>query len=99
MKHLDLVEPENILELYDEIWKSMISRVIDENDMALWQCIPCLKTFKQKNHAREHVEAKHMNVCYTCNICEKSCKSSASLRMHMGKHKGDMLHVEMTETI
>jgi len=76
---------------YDQLMNTMVSRALDENDILVWQCNPCLKTFKQKNHLREHIEAKHMNVCYTCELCQKLCKSSASLRMHTNKHHKPMI--------
>jgi len=71
---------------YDQLMNNLVTRVLDENDIVIWQCNSCLRTFKQKNHLREHIEARHMNVCYTCELCQKICKSSASLRMHMNKH-------------
>lgn len=80
---------------YDEVWQSMTSRVLGENESLLWQCNSCAKTFKQKNHVREHVEARHMNVCYTCDLCQKKCKSSASLRMHMGRHKSELVDMNV----
>ena len=72
---------------YEEVMEGHISMVISELGVPHWQCSACARTFKQRHHLKDHIEALHMIMKYDCPYCGKVCLSKPSLRMHVLNHK------------
>ncbi len=72
---------------YEEVMEGHISMVISELGVPHWQCSACARTFKQRHHLKDHIEALHMIMKYDCPYCGKVCRSKPSLRMHVLNHK------------
>jgi len=51
----------------------------------LWKCKFCDKLSNQKNHLRDHIEARHMTFEFPCNSCNKLFGSRDSLRKHKSR--------------
>ena len=50
-------------------------------------CNVCGKECVHKNHAKDHIEANHLEgILLPCNHCEKTYGSRASLRMRLSRH-------------
>ena len=49
----------------------------------LWFCTYCNKTFNTRARATEHVETHLEGFSHTCNICNKSSKTTKALKMHI----------------
>jgi len=62
----------------------IMSKIINNN--GFYTCIECGYTSPQKGNIRHHVELKHLDLCYPCNICEKIQKSYKSWYLHMKYH-------------
>jgi len=72
--------------------QSYLERSVDELTGRLhWLCRQCGKSHQNYGNLRDHIEAKHIEgPRLVCQLCLKSFKSSASLRMHKRRfHKGD----------
>jgi len=48
-----------------------------------WRCKLCGEYAHNRGNAMNHVEAKHLNVNYTCDQCSKSFRSRNSLKTHV----------------
>ena len=72
--------------------QSYLERSVDELTGRLhWLCRQCGKSHQNFGNLRDHIEAKHIEgPRLVCQLCLKSFKSSASLRMHKRRfHKGE----------
>ena len=66
-----------------------ICQVISEFGVPSWQCSACARTFKQRHHLKDHIEALHLHLEYRCSVgaCTKICFSQPALRMHIRSHE------------
>ena len=72
--------------------QSYLERSVDELTGRLqWLCRQCGKSHQNFGNLRDHIEAKHIEgPRLVCQLCLKSFKSSASLRMHKRRfHRGE----------
>ena len=72
--------------------QSYLERSVDELTGRLhWLCRQCGKSHQNYGNLRDHIEANHIEgPRLVCQLCLKSFKSSASLRMHKRRfHKGE----------
>jgi len=68
----------------DALLASFMQKILDENQVQVWQCIQCGKTSRYITNMKDHVEAKHLEgLSYSCPECHKTSKSKQSLRAHM----------------
>ena len=72
-KENSMIEPDTMAQI-----QSMIEKRTDG-----YFCTNCGHRSKQKGHMREHVEKHIDGLEYSCNICCKTFRSSASLRIHI----------------
>jgi len=64
--------------------------VLDRNEG--YQCIDCGFVTNFKRNVIYHIEAKHMSIKYSCDICGYSCSGRNSLRVHKKrKHEHQQL--------
>ena len=55
-----------------------------------WKCLICNSTYKKRNHAFNHVEAKHFqdDFIYSCPYCSSTFKTQNSYYVHLStSHK------------
>ena len=52
-----------------------------------FSCVDCDYISNQRSNIRNHVEMKHLNLLYTCNICSKTKKSYKAWYEHVKLHK------------
>ena len=52
----------------------------------LYSCHHCEKSFKKKDHIREHVEIHFEGLSFPCTLCDATLRSRKSLRYHKSKH-------------
>ena len=58
------------------------------NSDGLFACHYCPKIFKNKGHAKEHVEIHFEGLAFPCQFCDSILRSRSSLRTHYNKcHK------------
>jgi len=53
-----------------------------------WRCKLCGEYAHNRGNAMNHVEAKHLNVNYNCDQCNKSFRSRNSLKTHVSTYHG-----------
>lgn len=53
-----------------------------------YRCLNCNKFSKKKDHMKDHIEAHHLQLEYSCPYieCGKTCGSQPALRMHIRSH-------------
>ena len=71
--------------------QSYLERSMDEDTGSpMWVCRQCGKTSAKLGNIRDHIEANHIDgPRRVCQICMRSFKSSASLRMHKIRYHKD----------
>lgn len=71
--------------------QSYLERSMDEvTGSPMWICKQCGKTSAKLGNIRDHIEANHIDgPRRVCQICMRSFKSSASLRMHKIRYHKD----------
>ena len=104
IKHAELVvekarngSPGFILELIldmsnvDQLLEPFMAKVMDENNVPVWQCNECGKISKYITNLKGHIEANHLQgLKFNCLYCEKVFKSRGSLRNHVANfHKNN----------
>ena len=72
---------ENVEELDQKIEEK-----IGRNPNGKFECIPCGKLFKVKQHAKEHTEIHFVGLSFPCPHCESRLRARTSLRMHVCKY-------------
>ena len=55
-------------------------------DFGMYSCRHCEKTFKKKDHVREHVEIHFEGLSFACSLCDATLRSRKSLRLHKYRH-------------
>ena len=55
-------------------------------DSGMYSCRHCEKTFKKKDHVREHVEIHFEGLSFACSLCDATLRSRKALRLHRYKH-------------
>ena len=59
-----------------------------EQNLKMWRCIECGHESRRKNNIFQHVERKHMNLTFKCDLCPSKLSSRYELNAHiMRKHK------------
>jgi len=73
----------------DELLEPFMAKVMDENNLPVWQCNECGKISKYITNMKGHIEANHVQgLKFNCLYCEKVFKSRGSLRNHVSNfHK------------
>ena len=83
-------------------------KIVKEPSMegaSIWRCLDCSEPFKKKQHARAHVESKHLTgFSFPCAHCPTVCFTRGALKMHeKRKHKdpnfGNIVITDMSEAI
>ena len=76
--------------------QSYLERSMDEDTGSpMWVCRQCGKTSAKLGNIRDHIEANHIDgPRRVCQICMRSFKSSASLRMHKIRYHKDWAHLK-----
>ena len=65
-------------------------KIMDENNMPVWQCNACGKISKYITNLKGHIEANHLQgLKLNCSYCEKVFKSRGSLRNHIANFHRD----------
>ena len=73
---------------------------MDDQGVAVWQCVECGKTSQYITNLKGHVEANHLQgLKIDCPYCEKVFKSRGSLRNHVHKFHKDWLACIWQSTI
>ena len=68
----------------DQLLEPYMAKVMDENNLPVWQCNECGKLSKYITNLKGHIEGLKFN----CLFCEKVFKSRGSLRNHVANfHK------------
>ena len=77
-----------LLDILDAAFQEYIVSCND-GSVTKWRCVSCDVPFKKSQHAKNHLESKHMEgLQYPCTECPTICKTKASLHMHMKrKHR------------
>merc|ERR1719318_1464798 len=90
---LRVMEPILDVSNVDQLLEPYMAKVMDENNLPVWQCIECGKTSKYITNLKGHIEANHLQgLKFDCLFCEKVFKSRGSLRTHVGNfHKNLIL--------
>ena len=52
-----------------------------------FNCLECDYMSPMKSNMRYHVESKHLDLNYPCNICNKTQKSYKTWYLHVQRHK------------
>jgi len=66
----------------EDLINSKMTKVPGET-FNFWQCTVCEYSSKKKHNMFEHIESKHVqHQGYYCYLCNKSCPSQSSFRMH-----------------
>ena len=60
-----------------------------------FKCEQCPETFGLHKHLKRHIEAKHTDVKFQCNVCQFSTNRKDSMLRHMLRHKMSK-HTEST---
>ena len=73
----------------DQLLEPYMAKVMDENNLPVWQCNECGKISKYITNLKGHIEANHLQgLKFNCLFCEKVFKSRGSLRNHVANfHK------------
>jgi len=73
----------------DELLEPFMAKVMDENNLPVWQCNECGKISKYITNMKGHIEANHVQgLKFNCLYCEKVFKLRGSLRNHVSNfHK------------
>ena len=60
-----------------------------EGGASIWRCLDCGEPFKKRQHAKAHVESKHLTgFTFPCAHCPTVCYTRGALKMHeKRKHK------------
>jgi len=59
---------------------------MEKSNDGQWHCLFCGRASKVKTNIFEHIEATHVeSPGYSCEICEKHCRTRNALRAH--KHR------------
>jgi len=61
----------------------------DPNSTKLWRCKFCGEYHHNRGNAMSHVEAKHLNVVYHCQMCQKEFRSRNSFKTHKSNYHTD----------
>ena len=62
------------------------------NNIKLYKCQYCHKTFKHPSSKRNHINTIHLNKKYPCHICGKILKGKGSLHSHLKLHNNNKLY-------
>ena len=64
----------------------LIKLKMEKSNDGQWHCLFCGRASKVKTNIFEHIEATHVeSPGYSCEICEKHCRTRNALRAH--KHR------------
>ena len=74
---LNTQNPENLSEVLQQIDENII-----RNADHTWGCKVCNRSFKKKDHLKQHIETHLEGVSYDCPMCEKTFRSTNSLNVH-----------------
>lgn len=69
----------------DAVLNGMISQTYGEGNLVKFSCNTCGKMMSEKRDMKRHVES-HLNMTYSCEICQKTCNTSNALRKHFYMH-------------
>jgi len=62
---------------------SLMDKTVDADNRPVWQCTECNKISKSKANLKKHVEIHMTGLSFSCNYCDKVCKTSNSLNVHI----------------
>ena len=65
------------------------SNVSDPNDMQLFSCSWCIKSFRKKHNLKRHLKVHTEEKPYNCSLCDKSFADSERLKIHLRVHTGE----------
>ena len=60
-----------------------MSKMINLGPGLGYNCSDCGYNNSKKDNMRHHIESTHLDLTYTCNVCQKSSKSYKSWFMHI----------------
>ena len=67
----------------DEVLDEKIGKESSLEGASVWRCLECEAPFRKKQHARAHVESKHLTgFTFPCLQCPHVCSTRAALKMH-----------------
>ena len=53
------------------------------SDVNIFTCNLCIKSFRRKQHLKEHIQMKHTDQRFSCNECDFEAKMSHGLKRHI----------------
>ena len=59
---------------------------VDEFGVKIWHCVDCRYSKRLKSDVVKHVERRHLNIKFLCNVCSLSFNSRTDLKTHMRCH-------------
>ena len=65
----------------------VMSKIINLGTGVGFNCMECDYMSPMKSNMRYHVESKHLDLNYPCNICNKTQKSYKTWYLHVQRHK------------
>ena len=58
----------------------------DQTNQRVWFCSICQYAYQRRNNVERHVEANHVQISFSCEMCGKQMRTRHSLYYHMKKH-------------
>ena len=86
VENRDQADYENIAETRISTTNEQLAETIKlmlEKVDGIWRCTQCGKTNKDRSNMRKHIETNHIEgISYTCDQCQKQCRSKSGLYQH-----------------
>jgi len=76
----------------NKVWtkpEDLIEFSRDPDSTKLWRCKFCGEYSHNRGNAMSHVEAKHLNVVYHCQLCQKEFRSRNSFKTHKSNYHSE----------
>ena len=71
------------LESIEDLIKSKMQKIVDDNGISMWVCIECQYTSKYTTAMYKHIERMHLNIALKCDYCSREFKSRNDLNVHV----------------
>ena len=71
------------LESIEDLIKSKMQKIADDNGISMWVCIECQYTSKYTTAMYKHIERMHLNIALKCDYCSREFKSRNDLNVHV----------------
>ena len=91
MEETKYFDPPEDRDQHEDLQKEIFNRtekVLDDVLGVLWKCTDCRRVFKKRNRFGRHVETHLEGFVHKCKHCDKTHKTSGSLKKHIARfHK------------